>query len=649
MFATNKVARWFAGGGIMLLIPLFALRYSYDLAALSDKTTYWAVGALLVTAALSHVKRLNFLGLILGTLAAEILVAHFFPGDLLWIPLTFLATFIGQTAAADAWQEQHSILRAALVLGHFRRGAEEVRPELQDWILERDGDGTPAPRYIRAEVIQFAKKEQHEVPLGTKLDYRKKGLIRIPHADPETILADSEEIRLKPIVIGPYCAQPWISYGRLHVGDASFGSLGQNAVESLSSGAKFALRFMQTWYGQEVHGCIHTGEGGLTPYHLNGVFIDPTWQQRVAQSYAYGMSFLRSKYRRPPFPRKGYLGGGDVCLEFGTAHFGARTADGDFDLPAFVELMKNPQIKAFKFKLSQGAKPGGGGILPAAKITLEISKIRGIPMGKDCISPNIWKEFRTIEEMMIFGNKLRQLCGKPWGIKFCVGKADYVRKLAQWMKDHPPGKDVLYGPDFIHIDGGEGGTGAAPPMRVDFIGMSIYHSLPLVDNILRQYGVRNDVVLMSSGKIYSPAHLFIHLALGADIGCAVRGPMTAVGCLQAFKCHTGQCPTGVATHHPWLQRALVPRIKYLRVANYLEAMHTNLIELLRTVGVHDTFELNRSFISYVEDYGEPEGTECYPYPTEGLAGSKRKPPTPEAFGLDKFGRPLSGKPAVATP
>ena len=236
--------------------------------------------------------------------------------------------------------------------------------------------------------------------------------------------------------------------------------------------------------------------------------------------------------------------------------------------------------------------------------------------------------------LMDFIGQLQEISGKPVGIKIVIGTSKMITEIAAWMASHPN-----QGPDFIHVDGGEGGTGAAPLYRADYIGQSILHALPLADNVLREHNVRERVILMSSGKVFNPAQLFIHLCLGADYVFGARGFMFSLGCIQAKKCATGQCPTGVATQDKWLQRALVPRVKFVRGANYMEAMHKQLIELCRTVGVRDTFELNRCHLLYVKDSREVSGSVVHPYPLGHEQA--RTAPTPAYFALNDEGKPLA--------
>lgn len=630
VFTHFKIPLVFFATGILLLIPISALRYSATLADMSELAILGASAAIGAIALWCHMRQHAFVGVVLGTVVATFIAAHLMPGDWLWIPLTTVISFVIQGALADSLQEKHSLQRSFPFFAHLRQFFELIRDEIRQYLIEDDTEGKPASRDDRSFVYQAAKNELNDISFGTKRDYHKPGQIHIPNS--AFPIPDREPIELAPIVLGPNRRVPAILHGRFGIGDMSFGSLGANAVQSLSSGAKFGLKFMEKPNGPKKPGLICTGEGSLTEYHRNGVHIKPTTAQKFAWAGAFAMSHFSDKYRREPFPIEEDLGSGQIMLEAGTGKFGLRTEDGAFDWALYGDIMQDPNIVATKIKIAQGAKPGGGGILPAEKITPEIAKIRRIRMGEDCLSPNAWDEFHDVESMMAFIAQMQEVSGKPVGIKIVVGQKKFIVDIAEWMAAHPG-----EGPDFIHVDGGEGGTGAAPLMLADFVGMSIMNALPLLDNVLREHGVRDRVVLMSSGKVFNPAQLFIHLALGADYVLGARGFMFSLGCIQAAKCATGECPVGVTTHHPWLQRALVPRIKYVRVANYMQAMHKQLIKLLRVAGVRDTFELNRSHLMFVKDREEVDGRLVYPYPSGHDA--PRTPPVPADYVRPEYVRP----------
>ncbi|MBY0358553.1 MAG: FMN-binding glutamate synthase family protein [Candidatus Obscuribacterales bacterium] len=542
---------------------------------------------------------------------------------------TWLAVLFGVlgpilvTTVYDVFQWMHSLRRSFPFISRFRWMAEGIRDEIQQYFIERDTDPNPGGTREDWEwCIGASKNQLHDISLGSSQDYHKPGKIHIRNAT--FPVPSSEPINFKPLVLGAgrrnadgslVCRKPAFVYGRFGVGDMSFGSLGQNAVESLASGAGRAGVLLST------------GEGGLTPYHLRGVNYKPSLLNYLGWAVAYVLSFVSRRWRRVPMPKRGYIGSGQIMLELGTAKFGCRTATGAFDYDKFAAVTANPHVVAIKLKMAQGAKPGGGGILPGAKVTKEIASIRGIPEGKDCHSPNTWSEFHDVPSMMAFIARLQAISGKPVGVKIVIGREDFINEVAEWMRDNPN-----HGPDFIHVDGGEGGTGAAPLPLADYVGMSILKALPLVDNVLRKNGVRDRVILMSSGKVFNPSQLFIQLALGADYVFGARGFMNAMGCIRARRCAEGTCPTGIATHHKWLQRALVPRVKYIRVANYAEAMHSWLKVLLRVTGHRDTHELSRCDLTIVAGSLNETGMELYlPYPKD----QEMLPlaPIPESYGL----------------
>jgi glutamate synthase domain-containing protein 2 len=601
------------GAALVGAIPFIAISFSQESADLHRAFFYGIVTFWVALAAACYLRWKPFIGVLCGTIASAISVAHFLPGHPWTIFATIFGSFVVQAGLHDYLQVKHSLERSFPLLAHFRRFAELIRPEIQQYWIERDTEGKPASRDDRSFCYAAAKGDPTDISFGTKRDYHKPGQIHIRN---NTFpIPDKTPIKLAPIVLGPKCEKPAFIWGRFGVSDMSFGSLGRNAVESLSSGAGRAGVL------------ISTGEGGLTPYHLNGVYVKATWPRRIAWGYAYLLSFFSKNWRRESMPKDGYLGSGQIMVEIGTAKFGFRTADGEFDYDRYATVMSDDRCVCTKIKLAQGAKPGGGGHLPAAKITKEISQIRGIPMGRDCISPNTFSEFNDVPSLCAWIEKLRKLSKKPVGIKIVIGDEGFINDLAQYMKEHPEA-----GPDFIHLDGGEGGTGAAPIMLADFAGMSILHAIPLVDNVLRKNGVRERIVLMSSGKAFNPAQVFIQLCLGSDYVFGARGFMFSLGCIQAMRCASGECPSGVATHHSWLQRALVPRVKYIRVANYAETMHKYLIQLLRVAGVKDTFELNRSHLLIVGGtHKEVDGGIVHPYPVGQAAKLPAK--EPQTYGL----------------
>jgi glutamate synthase domain-containing protein 2 len=329
-------------------------------------------------------------------------------------------------------------------------------------------------------------------------------------------------------------------------------------VLALSRGAKLAGGYMSS------------GEGSVSPYHLQG--------------------------------------GGDIFYQVGPGKFGCRNQDGTFSEDRFKEVAGLEQIKAIYLKLAQGAKPGKGGVLPKEKISQEIAGIRGISRDEDCHSPNCHAEFNDVPGLMAFINKLRDLSGgKPTGFKCVLGGEDFMREVARYIAQHDDG------PDFIIIDGAEGGTGAAPLSLADHMGISLQEALVITDNILREVGARDKVKVIGSGRIISGAHAAIALGLGADLVHIARGYMFALGCIQALLCNTNHCPTGVATQNRWLVRGLDPTHKSVRVANYMKAVHKDVMMIVRALGLTDPSEIRRDHMSMIVEPGRRVAlTEIYP-------------------------------------
>lgn len=465
------------------------------------------------------------LALVLFTIAS----AFFFPAALWsWLvfgPLVCLGIY-------DSLQVKHSITRNFPVLGHFRFLFELIRPEIYQYFVESDTDGVPFDRDERSLVYQRAKDVRDTVPFGTKENVYRTGYEWINHSM-SPVHNVPEDMRVN--IGGTNCSQPY-SASLLNISAMSYGSLSKNAVVSLSKGASI---------GNFAH---NTGEGGISPYHIEG--------------------------------------GGDLIWQIGTGYFGCRNSKGGFDESLFRETSSQAQVKMIELKLSQGAKPGHGGILPAAKLTPEIAKIRNVPLGKDVISPPGHCEFSTPIGLLEFMVKLRENSGgKPVGFKLCVGKRREFLAVCKAM--------VQTGitPDFITVDGGEGGTGAAPLEFSNHIGAPLVEGLIFVHNALVGYDVRDQIKVIAAGKVTSGFALLKRLALGADACYSARGMMLALGCIQALKCNSNHCPVGVATTNPGLMAGLVPSHKSVRVASYHHETIKSLAEMLGAVGLDDPSDL----------------------------------------------------------
>jgi glutamate synthase domain-containing protein 2 len=468
---------------------------------------------------------------ILTVAAAGLMLA--FPGQTWWLlPAGALCLASVLTGLHDLRQTRHAVLRNYPVAAHLRFFLESIRPEMRQYFFEGDKDGAPFPRDKRAIVYQRAKRDLDKRPFGTMYDVYQEQYEWLHHSIAPREMIPHQALRT---CVGAQCAQPYAA-SLLNISAMSYGSLSANAIRALNKGAK-------------AGGFFHdTGEGGVSPYHREH--------------------------------------GGDLVWELGSGYFSARTADGRFDPAMFADVSADPQIRMVELKLSQGAKPGHGGVLPAAKVTEEISRIRGVPMGQDCISPASHSVFSTPTGLLDFIARMRELSGgKPAGFKLCIGHPWEFMAICKAM--------LATGitPDFIVVDGKEGGTGAAPLEFMDHVGMPLRDGLSFVHNALVGIGVRDKVRIGASGKITSAFDMARVMALGADWCNAARGFMFAVGCIQAQSCHTGECPTGVATQDPLRQRAIVVPDKAERVTSFHRNTLHALAELVAAAGLDHPSEL----------------------------------------------------------
>lgn len=448
------------------------------------------------------------------------------PGNALAVAgLIVFATLVA-IGIRDLLQTRHAILRNYPISAHLRFILEDIRPEMRQYFFEADKDGSPFPRDKRAIVYQRAKKDLDKRPFGTQYDVYENRYEWLHHS-----MAPKPPARepFRVLIGGPDCTAPY-SASVFNISAMSYGSLSANAVLALNQGARM---------GRFAH---DTGEGGVTPYH-----------------------------RRH---------GGDLVWEIGSAYFCCRTRDGKFSPETFAAVATDPQIKMIEIKLSQGAKPGHGGVLPGAKVTREIADIRGIEEGRDCISPAHHSAFSTPLELMAFIAELRRLSGgKPTGFKLCIGHPWEFLAVVKAMLE----TDIT--PDFIVVDGKEGGTGAAPLEFMDHLGMPLRDGLSFVHAALVGANLRDRIRIGASGKIISAFDIARAVALGADWCNAGRGFMFAVGCIQAQQCHTGNCPTGVTTQDPMRQRAIVVPAKAERVMQFHRETVKALAELIAAAGL----------------------------------------------------------------
>ncbi|MGG4154798.1 FMN-binding glutamate synthase family protein [Peribacillus muralis] len=503
---------------------------------------------------------------------------------------TFLkgCAILGSVAAAtylyrkDDTQKEHSILRNFPLIGRLRYLTEQVGPELRQYLFDNNNEGTPFSRKQFEDVVKSGKYKSRVIGFGSERNFDEAGYyIRnsmFPKLREELRLDNSQKIDTKvygdmkeglltrkeilknnqaepyflrqedAVIIGENtCQKPFKLKGLVGQSAMSYGALGKNAITALSKGLGLAGG---TW--------MNTGEGGITKYHLAGNV--------------------------------------DIIMQIGPGLFGVKTPDGKFSWEEFKKKSDIEQVKAFEIKLAQGAKIRGGHV-EGQKVTMEVAKIRMVEPGKTINSPNRFYEFTNFSELFDFVQKMRDVSGKPIGIKIVVGDLEALEEMAKTMRD------TGEGPDFITVDGGEGGTGATYQELADAVGLPIMSALPLVDEILKKYGVRNRIKLIASGKLISPDKVAIALAMGADLVNIARGFMISIGCIMAEKCHTNHCPAGVATTDSKLQEGLVIEEKQYRVANYVISLREGLFNLAAAAGIDTPIKFERKHIIHKDNYG----------------------------------------------
>lgn len=451
-----------------------------------------------------------------------------------WLFLILVPVYI--LAVIDASQEEHSLRRNFPFVARGRWSAELLRPFVRQYFIESDIDGAPISRMFRSIVYQRAKGDIDTNPYGTKLDVYNNGYEWLGHSlKAENVEGVEQDPRV--LVGGRSCRQPY-SANILNVSAMSYGAISSAAIRALNLGARA---------GNFYH---NTGEGGLSPYHLEG--------------------------------------GGDLVWQIGTGYFGCRRKNGRFDATLFTERATLDNVKMIELKLSQGAKPGHGGILPASKNSPDIARIRTVEPYQDVVSPSYHPEFSTPRGLLEFLQQLREESGyKPVGFKLCIGRPVEFVSICKAMVE----TGIL--PDFITVDGGEGGTGAAPLEYSNSVGMPLREGLALVDDCLAGFGIRDQVRVIAAGKVLTSFHLAKNLALGADIINSARAMMIALGCVQSLVCHTNQCPTGIATQDPGLIKGLVVSDKYERVHRYHAETIRAFVDLLSSTGNTKASELTR--------------------------------------------------------
>lgn len=447
----------------------------------------------------------------------------------------------------DKRQTAHTIRRNYPLLGRFRYLFEELGEFFRQYFFAMDREEMPFNRAQRSWVYRAAKNIDNTVAFGSTRDLRKPGTYYFLNCPFPTLSEDAASTQ--PMRIGPYCRTPYDAPSLLNISGMSFGALSAPAVQALSMGAAKA-------------GCwMNTGEGALSKHHLHG--------------------------------------GCDIVFQIGTAKYGVRDEEGRLDDSRLAELAAIEQVRMFEIKLSQGAKPGKGGILPGDKVTPEIAEARGIPVGQASISPNRHPEIACIDDLLDFIAHVRDVTGKPVGFKLVLGTTDWLDSFCEAVIKR--GSESA--PDFITLDSADGGTGAVPMPLMDSVGLPLRESLPLLVNKLSQHNLRNRVRVIASGKLINPTDVAAAICLGADFVVTARGFMFALGCIQALQCNKNTCPTGITTHDPKLQKGLVPEVKAARVANF----HHNLVHEVELIahacGVTEPRQLRREHAAVVVDGG----------------------------------------------
>lgn len=458
----------------------------------------------------------------------------------------------------DVTQKKHSILRNYPVIGRLRYFFEIQGKYFRQYFFANDRDEMPFNRATRGWIYKNAKNKGSLIGFGSTNDLRQPGsIIFVNAAFP---ILEEDQLPTPSLHIGQgYCEQPFEAKSIINISGMSYGAISKPAVRALSLGAAQA-------------GCwLNTGEGGLAPYHLEGDC--------------------------------------DLIMQIGTAKYGIRDEHGNFSPQRAKELSK--VVKAFEIKLSQGAKPGKGGLLPATKVGSEIAAIRGIPENQDSISPNRHKDINNIDELLDKINYTRELTGRPVGIKTAIGGWKFINELCDSINR----RGLEYAPDFLTIDGGEGGSGAAPQTLVDHASLPIAEALPRVVDSLLQSGLKNRIYVVAAGKLVTSAEGAWALCAGADFVNTARGFMLSLGCIQAMRCHLNTCPTGITTHDERLQRGLVVEEKYLRVANYARNVNKEISMIAHSCGLHHARQFKREHVRIVETAGKSVALNIlYPYP-----------------------------------
>lgn len=468
----------------------------------------------------------------------------------------------------DVTQTKQTIRRNFPVIGRFRYSFEHMGEFFRQYFFAMDREEMPFNRAERSWVYRAAKNVDSTIAFGSTRSLTPSGEVLFLNCPFPTLTEDAA--MPKTVVIGDgFVEKPYATNSLFNVSGMSFGALSRQAVLSLSQGAKSAGAWM------------NTGEGGFTPHHEDG--------------------------------------GADIVVQIGTAKYGVRDENGNLSDDKLRALAAKDQIKMFEIKMSQGAKPGKGGILPGKKVTAEIAAIRGIKEGEDSISPNGHIDINNSYELLDMIARIRQVTGKPVGFKAVIGRQDFIDSLFSKINE----RGIASAPDFITIDSADGGTGAAPQSLMDYMGLPLKESLPFVVDKLIEYGLRERIKIVSSGKLITPAGVAWALAIGADFVTSARGFMFSLGCIQALQCNKNTCPTGIATQDPKFQRGLVPAEKSVRVADYINNMVYEVGTIAHSCGVKEPRALKRHHAKVVSDNGRSELlSQIYPYPDASIIPTK---------------------------
>ncbi len=448
----------------------------------------------------------------------------------------------------DKSQKTHAVRHNFPVIGRFRYYFEDLGEFFRQYFFAMDREELPFNRAERSWVYRAAKNIDNTIAFGSTRDLRPNGSVLFVNCPFPTL--DKDAVSAGNVTIGPHTENPYTTDSLFNISGMSYGAISKPAVLALSNGARMA-------------GCwMNTGEGGLSPYHLEG--------------------------------------GADIVFQIGTAKYGVRDAEGNLSDDKLREVAAHPQVKMFELKLSQGAKPGKGGILPGNKVTPAISKIRGIPIGTDSISPNRHTDIDSVDDLLDILSRVRNVTGKPVGFKAVIGAYGWIDELCETIKK----RGIEDAPDFITIDSADGGTGAAPMSLMDYMGLPIEESLPLVVDRLKAHGLRDRIKIITSGKLVTPAEVAWSFAVGADFAVSARGFMFALGCIQALQCNKNTCPTGITTHDKKLQTGLDPTIKAERVSNYAKNMVYEVGVIAHSCGVNEPRKLRRFHARMVRPDGK---------------------------------------------